>query len=272
MLVRIPRARAPHALEATRKRARERGTPPAAGVVMLRSTALVSVALALSIAAIGCASPVDDTGDGSAAASSAPLPAAAQRAVERAQRLATAKNERRLCQLGATTQDLLAALEEAVAQGGAQARAMIAKDAAITEALRGDLMLPHVLGKAPLENLEQHLPGAIFYGPAPGAYGNAARIELGPGGVATFFLMHLRDDGTPEWTSKAGRWAIKGTRGAGASLEREIHFFSDEDEAPVLHVLRKSASGPYFELEPIVEGGPVPRSELFLSLPDECSA
>lgn len=80
--------------------------------------------------------------------------------------------------------------------------------------LTGDLQVKDASGKTTFAGLDQALVGVTLWGPAPGAYGNAKKIELGANGAAKISVLEWPDGANmPEWHTADATYTIGAVRG-----------------------------------------------------------
>lgn len=168
-------------------------------------TSFAAVSAVLSSLVVGCASPAEESNEGANAALSAPIDdtnTAAAKATctpakyseglghyKKAVAAAKLRAAKDICD-GGTQYAILEEAQAAVAACAPFGNAFISSTYAIDvrdglannlsfSELVGYFSVKDAAGKATWEGLADALPGSIFWGPAPGVYGNMSKIRFG---------------------------------------------------------------------------------------------
>jgi hypothetical protein len=130
--------------------------------------------------------------------------------------LAEARKRHQVCEADAYQTTILDKLTEAVKVRNTIwfRTKVIAKKAVLVEQMGQNLAFKEIIlgftntnGK--LAGVEAALAsGTLFFGPAPGAYGNMSKLEFKAGGKLTSSTLEISNDGNATWKSKEGRWSV----------------------------------------------------------------
>lgn len=162
-----------------------------------------------------------------------------------------------ICEEGTTLSEISGDLRAATSTCG-KFEAIIATSQwaqPVRDALKGSLQLAMVTGKlgSDLKSLGDALPGTTIYGPAPGVYGNMAKLSFEAGGKAKLSRLSISDDGDATWSNTPAKWSASGAKLTLEAEGKTIEFDVKLDDGD-LHFVPKAGE------------------EDFRSLPSECEA
>lgn len=131
--------------------------------------------------------------------------------------------------------------------------------------LSGDLEIQDASGKYTYKGLAAALPGVTLWGPAPGAYGNASKIEFHADGKATLSHQEWSETANmPEWKSEEGTYRVGNAEGDTIMITIESPSGGTDYD---LKATKSYEQGPDFEMTPIEKEG-----ETFTAYISECEA
>lgn len=172
-----------------------------------------------SITAItGCAAKSSDEISSDGAAVSTEATARADSLLVEAERLAKEHLGGAYCETGdATTANILAKLRESVSENPSRSFALkIRTNRTLREAVGQTLEFAKLTGIVTVDGADVNgvakaaAEGPIeVYGPAPGVYGNMAKLVLRAKGKATLKRLELDANGTPSWSETALTYAVR---------------------------------------------------------------
>ena len=133
--------------------------------------------------------------------------------------------------------------------------------------LTGDLETKNAKGEWTYKGLDTALPGVTLWGPAPGVYGNASKIEFGANGKATLSHHEWENENAngPTWKAEEATYKIGGVAGDTVliTVTTAAGISTDYD----LKATTSYEGGPDFEMTPIEKEG-----DTFTAYISECEA
>lgn len=133
--------------------------------------------------------------------------------------------------------------------------------------LTGDLEIKNAKGEWTYKGLDAALPGVTLWGPAPGVYGNASKIEFGANGKATLSHHEWENENAtgPTWKAEEATYKIGGVAGDTVliTITTAAGISTDYD----LKATTTYEGGPDFEMTPIEKEG-----DTFTAYISECEA